>query len=65
MGAVITRWAAACRATSSVRHALRLWSASLKALPRVTGNKPVPNDHLADAQKHHPDVFIAFGVIDP
>ena len=31
----------------------------------VTGNKPVPNDHLADAQKAHPDVFIAFGVIDP
>ncbi len=31
----------------------------------VTGNKPVPNDHLAEAQKHHPDVFIAFGVIDP
>ena len=31
----------------------------------VTGNKPVPNDHLAEAQRRHPDVFIAFGVVDP
>jgi len=31
----------------------------------VTGNKPVPNDVMARAQRDHPDVFIAFGVVDP
>jgi predicted TIM-barrel fold metal-dependent hydrolase len=31
----------------------------------TTGQIPVPNDHLAQAQKDHPDVFIAFGVVDP
>ncbi len=31
----------------------------------VTGNKGVPNDVMAEAQKRHPDVFIAFGVVDP
>ena len=26
---------------------------------------PVPNEHIADAVKRHPDVFIGFGVVDP
>jgi predicted TIM-barrel fold metal-dependent hydrolase len=31
----------------------------------VTGLAPVPNDHVAGAVKKHPDVFLAFGAIDP
>ena len=31
----------------------------------VTGLTPVPNDHVASAVKKHPDVFLAFGAIDP
>jgi predicted TIM-barrel fold metal-dependent hydrolase len=31
----------------------------------VTGLTPVPNDHVASAIKKHPDVFLAFGAIDP
>ena len=31
----------------------------------TSGIKPVPNDYLAEAQRRHPDVFIAFGCIDP
>ncbi len=31
----------------------------------VTGLTPVPNDHVAGAVKKHPDVFLAFGAIDP
>lgn len=31
----------------------------------VTGRAPVPNDHIAEAVKSNPDVFIGFGVIDP
>jgi predicted TIM-barrel fold metal-dependent hydrolase len=31
----------------------------------ITGLAPVPNDHVADAVRKHPDVFMGFGVIDP
>ena len=31
----------------------------------VTGLKPVPNDHIADAVRKHPDVFLGFGIVDP
>ncbi|MDP2619289.1 MAG: amidohydrolase family protein [Hyphomicrobiales bacterium] len=31
----------------------------------ITGLSPVPNDHIADAVKKHPDVFLGFGAIDP
>ncbi len=30
-----------------------------------SGIKPVPNDHIADAVKRNPDVFIGFGAVDP
>ena len=30
-----------------------------------TGIIPVPNDHIASAVKHNPDVFIGFGAVDP
>lgn len=31
----------------------------------VTGRSPLSNDHIAGAVRHHPDVFIGFGVVDP
>ena len=31
----------------------------------VTGQQPVPNDHIADVVAAHPDVFLGFGVVDP
>jgi uncharacterized protein len=31
----------------------------------VTGNEPLPNDHVADAVKKHPDVYLGMGVVDP
>ena len=31
----------------------------------VTGLKPVPNDHIAEAVMKHPDVFLGFGIVDP
>lgn len=31
----------------------------------VTGQEPVPNDHIADVVAQHPDVFLGFGVVDP
>ena len=31
----------------------------------VTGQEPVPNDHIADVVEQHPDVFLGFGVVDP
>jgi len=31
----------------------------------VTGQEPVPNDHIADVVSRHPDVFLGFGVVDP
>lgn len=31
----------------------------------ATGQKGAPNDHLAQAQRDFPEVFIAFGVIEP
>jgi predicted TIM-barrel fold metal-dependent hydrolase len=31
----------------------------------VTGLKPVPNDHIAEAVKKHPGVFLGFGIVDP
>ncbi len=31
----------------------------------VSGLTPVPNDHIANAVKKHPDVFLGFGAIDP
>lgn len=31
----------------------------------VTGLTPVPNSHVAEYVKKHPDVFMGFGVIDP
>lgn len=30
-----------------------------------SGITPVPNDHIADAVKRNPDVFIGFGAVDP
>jgi uncharacterized protein len=30
-----------------------------------SGLPPVPNDHVADAVRKHPDVFMAFGGVDP
>ena len=31
----------------------------------ITGLKPLPNDHIADAVRKHPDVFLGFAAIDP
>lgn len=31
----------------------------------TSGNIPVPNDRMADPVREHPDVFMAFGVVDP
>lgn len=31
----------------------------------VTGQDPLPNDHIAEVAADHPDVFIGFGVVDP
>jgi predicted TIM-barrel fold metal-dependent hydrolase len=31
----------------------------------VTGLTPVPNSHVAEAVRKHPDVFLGFGAIDP
>ncbi|MFQ5852046.1 MAG: amidohydrolase family protein [Candidatus Binatia bacterium] len=31
----------------------------------ITGLTPVPNDHVAEGVRKHPDVFLGFGVIDP
>ena len=31
----------------------------------VTGQEPVPNDHIAEVVRAHPDVFFGFGVVDP
>lgn len=31
----------------------------------ITGLVPVPNDHIADAVKRNPDVYLGFGAIDP
>lgn len=31
----------------------------------VTGNKPVPNEHIAEVVKKHSDVFLGMGVVDP
>lgn len=31
----------------------------------ASGIPPVPNDHIAEAVKRNPDVFIGFGVVDP
>jgi predicted TIM-barrel fold metal-dependent hydrolase len=31
----------------------------------TSGITPVPNDHIADAVRRNPDVFIGFGVIEP
>ncbi len=31
----------------------------------TSGREPVPNEHVAEAVKKHPDVFIGFGVIEP
>lgn len=31
----------------------------------TSGRQPVPNDHIAEAVRKHPDVFIGFGVIEP
>ena len=31
----------------------------------ITGDPPVPNDHIAEAVRAHPDVFLGFGAIDP
>ena len=31
----------------------------------VTGLTPVPNSHVAEGIRKHPDVFLGFGVIDP
>ncbi len=30
-----------------------------------SGNEPVPNEHIAQVVKDHPDVFIGFGVVEP
>lgn len=31
----------------------------------VTGIQPVPNSFMAEAQREHEDVFLAFGIVDP
>ncbi len=31
----------------------------------VTGLTPVPNDHIAEGVRKHPDVFLGFGIVDP
>lgn len=31
----------------------------------TSGNPPIPNEHIAQAVKDHPDVFIGFGGVDP
>lgn len=31
----------------------------------VTGRTPVPNDHIAEVVRAHPDVFLGLGVVDP
>ena len=31
----------------------------------VTGLTPVPNDHIAEGVRRHPDVFLGFGIVDP
>ena len=31
----------------------------------ITGLTPVPNDHIAEGVRKHPDVFMGFGVVDP
>lgn len=31
----------------------------------VTGLSPVPNDHVAGAVRKYPDIFMAFGAVDP
>ncbi len=31
----------------------------------TSGVQPVPNDHIADAVRKHPDVFMGMGAIDP
>lgn len=31
----------------------------------ITGLIPVPNDHIAEGVRKHPDVFLGFGIIDP
>jgi len=31
----------------------------------ITGILPVPNDHIADAVRKYPDVFLGFGIVDP
>ena len=31
----------------------------------TSGIPPVPNDHIAEAVRKHPDVFLGFGAIDP
>lgn len=31
----------------------------------ITGNLPVPNDHIAGAVRKYPDVFLGFGIVDP
>jgi predicted TIM-barrel fold metal-dependent hydrolase len=31
----------------------------------VSGRTPLPNDHVADAVKKHPDVYLGMGVVDP
>ncbi len=31
----------------------------------TSGKEPVPNDHIAEVVKKHPDVFVGFGVIEP
>lgn len=31
----------------------------------ITGILPVPNDHIAQAVRKHPDVFLGFGIVDP
>lgn len=31
----------------------------------ATGRQPLPNDHVAEAVKKHPDVYLGMGVVDP
>jgi predicted TIM-barrel fold metal-dependent hydrolase len=31
----------------------------------ITGIPPIPNDFMAEAVEKHPDVFLAFGIVDP
>ncbi|MCA1644816.1 MAG: amidohydrolase family protein [Chloroflexi bacterium] len=71
-GAQMARYFGSDRKTVSVdeladQYRARNMMAVLMNTTDVTtsGITPVPNDHIADAVRRNPDVFIGFGVIEP